>query len=362
MSTDLESAVRKYFKVKDIYMREQGGLEFRVFYEDNSKANFVSLCRELNGIGYTAELSGNKEDASLTIFQKNQKREAIPVLVYVMAFLTVGSIIFSGILQQILYSCLINGFNPFYLSAFYITGIVSIILFHEFFHYLMALKKGMSRPVSLLLPGLSGVTSFLPSLGSVLMHREKCVNKDHLFDLSVSGPLAGLVLSTAFFIVGQYYYFPVQTNPSIACENISITPVSPNLLQIFLSFLWSPKVPNGYTAISVFSDISVVGYLITFFSLLPCSIFDGGVLSRLTLGKWSSALSVASIIGLLAVDSPTYWLIAVALSFVVNRGLEKGTKDEISDLSNNRKILFIVLMAIMLLCIPLPQNIFYLRV
>jgi membrane-associated protease RseP (regulator of RpoE activity) len=363
---ELKAIVGRHFEVKDSYILEGNEYEFRVNYKDNSKKEFLSLSKELSELGFESALSGSRDDAYLIVLKKRGSENKVSRLTYVFAFLTAGALIVSGILQESLYSCLGVSINPWYDAFIYVAGIVSIIFVHEMAHYFFALRRGEKTPSSFFLPGLPGITSFLPTLGSVLLQREKSVNRDTLFDTVISGPLAGILASSVFFVAGQFFSIQIPFPPSSqisGCENVPIAQVNPNILQLLLSLAFPSKVSApGYVQISVLTDISVVGFLLSFLSLLPCSVLDGGIIARSALGQGKAfILGIFAVILLLALDSPTYWLIAIALSFTLNRGLEKGFRDELSELSSFRKIVFIISLVLAIFCVPIPQNLFYFK-
>lgn len=361
---EVSSLVRKYFQVRDYFVLEEGEFEFRVRYDHSSKQNFIELSREISRLDMTAFLKGTKEDAYILIKKGEKKEYRVSRLVYIFAFLTAASLIASGILQESLYACLGVSTNPWLSASLYVAGIVSIVGLHEATHYYISTRKGERPPSSIFLPGLPGITSFLPTLGSVVSHREPTTNKDYLFDITIAGPLAGVVASCIFFIAGQFFssviQFPQSTTPT-GCENVPIAQINPNIVQLLLSFIFQQRsLPPGFAQVSPLTDVSVVGFLLSFISLLPCSVLDGGVLARATLGHTKALiLGFASVILLLALDSPSYWLIAIALSFVLNRGFEKGFRDEVSELSKKRKLFFAMSVILALCCVPIPQNFFY---
>lgn len=361
---EVSSIVRKYFQVRDYFLLEEGELEFRIKYDYNSKQNFVELSREISRLGMKAFLKGTKEDAYILIKKSEKKEHRVSRLVYIFAFLTAASLIASGILQESLYSCLGISTNPWLSASLYVAGIVSIVGLHEAAHYYVSSRKRETPPSSIFIPGLPGITSFLPTLGSVLSHREPATNKDYLFDITIAGPLAGIVASTIFFIAGQFFSSVIQFPQSTTlpgCESVPVAQINPNTVQLLLSLIFqSRSLPSGFVQVSPLTDVSVVGFLLAFISLLPCSVLDGGVLARATLGHTkASILGFASVILLLALDSPSYWLIAIALSFVLNRGFEKGFRDEVSELSRKRKLFFAMSVVLALFCVPIPQNFFY---
>ena len=68
-----------------------------------------------------------------------------------------------------------------------------------------------------------------------------------------------------------------------------------------------------------------------------------------------------SIVALLVLDTPNYWITAVIVLVIAGRPTRLSTLDEVSEVSRTKKILFSVALLLALASVPIPQNIANLR-
>ncbi len=79
--------------------------------------------------------------------------------------------------------------------------LLSILGVHEMGHYIAARRHGIAvtLPFFIPIPPLGG---FLGTLGAVIFIKEALTNRKTLFDVGISGPLAGLVVALPAFVIG----------------------------------------------------------------------------------------------------------------------------------------------------------------
>jgi len=174
-----------------------------------------------------------------------------------------------------------------------------------------------------------------------------------MFDLGSSGPIVGFLVSVIITIIGllpgfsftvseaQLGYF-AQKYPEI-----SFTYIAPPLIMNFLTSIINPS-PEGFILyIGPIAFTAYIGLLITFINLLPTWQLDGGWVSLSVLGeKWQKILSWISILILFLLG---YWLMAMLVLFGMWRSRAIMPLDNVSGLSTSRKLLSIVLLAILIL-------------
>jgi membrane-associated protease RseP (regulator of RpoE activity) len=99
-----------------------------------------------------------------------------------------------------------------------------------------------------------------------------------------------------------------------------------------------------------------LGFLITFLNLLPAWQLDGGHLARVILGKkWHKVATYASM-GILVLLN--YWMMAILILILSSRSKDTRPLDDVSPLSRNRKIMYVGVIILAILCAPLPSSIF----
>jgi membrane-associated protease RseP (regulator of RpoE activity) len=361
---DLDSSVRSKFTVKDSFHLPDGEMEFSIVYRPDSKERFVELSQEFAASGFTPRLVGGKENALLFV-RKTQtvgrQRSRVPVI---LALLALGSVVvfglYSGFVVYPMYAPSIPGGVVILL---YGAVVIAVLAAHELGHTYFSRRKDETPPAPYLLPGVLGVTMALPTLGIISRQRGPAVNRDRFFDVMLAGPLLGLAVSMALYVLGAVV--AVQSAvPLQSCQQVNGTAVlCPSVIQLGLDAVIGPFLPHvasGYSALSPLADGATVGLILTFVGLLPMASFDGGHLSSLAWGPGASRIATyLSVILLISVDPPTYWALAVVVLLLMSssRNSEPQLLDEVSPVSVTRRWLYLGAVVLALLCMPLPQTI-----
>ena len=98
-----------------------------------------------------------------------------------------------------------------------------------------------------------------------------------------------------------------------------------------------------------------LGFLITFLNLLPAWQLDGGHMSRVILGqKWHRIATYASM-GVLVLLN--YWMMALFILILSSRSRDAKPLDDVSPLSKNRKLIYIGVIILAILCAPIPASV-----
>jgi len=101
-----------------------------------------------------------------------------------------------------------------------------------------------------------------------------------------------------------------------------------------------------------------LGFLITFLNLLPAWQLDGGHMARTLFGKkWHKYATYASMAVL--VWPLGYWFMAMLILLLSSRSSGAQPLDDYSPLSRNRKLLYIVVVVLAILCAPLPSSLLF---
>jgi len=179
----------------------------------------------------------------------------------------------------------------------YALPVMTILIFHEMGHFLQARRYGVhaSYPYFIPMP-LSPIGTF----GAVIAMDARMGHRRALFDIGITGPLAGLVPTIIFCIIGLQLSVPVPFNPADGTR-VWGTP----LLFNVLAHWFGPPVPDGFIIEpDPMAFAGWVGLLITSLNLIPIGQLDGGhILYALLRDR---AAQVASLLLLLAVAA-TAW-------------------------------------------------------
>ena len=163
--------------------------------------------------------------------------------------------------------------------------IMTILACHEAGHYYFGRKHGV--PVSLpyfipLPPGIS-----LGTLGAVIKMDAPISDRNKLFDVGASGPIAGLVVAIPLLVVGLYLSDVGPITPDSNLEGNSILYA---LLKYAMFGRWLPA--DGVDVqLHPMALAGWVGLLITMINLMPIGQLDGGHVARAVLGQQHETLS-----------------------------------------------------------------------
>lgn len=146
----------------------------------------------------------------------------------------------------------------------YSLSLMTILVCHEAGHFLQARRHGVwaSYPHFIPVP-LPPIGTF----GAVIAMEPRMGNRRALFDIGITGPLAGLVPTIAFCILGLYW-----SEYRVGRDQFG----DPILMQWLAHWLLGPMPPGQAIKIHPVGFAGWVGLLITALNLLPIGQLDGG--------------------------------------------------------------------------------------
>jgi hypothetical protein len=366
--SDLSSSVGKYFKVTQGYMDDvHGGIPTYLLERDrNLKTRFSKLKMRLDSYEVIPVLreAENKGQCILRIFgtrktpsemPRKRRRIAIQPILFLATLVTVS---ISGYLLSGLWfdSTQHTKSLPLMLltTAEYAASLMVILGVHELGHVIACrghLIKS-SLPYFIPAPPYLGPGLYTPgSFGAVILQSTSPVNRDQLFDLGIAGPVSGFIVALIVTFIGISMSLPVLAQPGMVFTY-------PPPLMIIIMGLFPGAFPPG-TAISLhpIAQAGYLGLLITCLNLFPSSQLDGGHMSRAAFGSkgYERASIISMLILLLLGLIPPYTFLpfALLLFFFSIGGRHPGPLDDVSRISNGRKVLLIIGFAILLLSLPM---------
>ncbi len=170
-------------------------------------------------------------------------------------------------------------------------GLMSILLAHEMGHYLQALRYRVpaSPPYFLPLP-----FPFSPwgTLGAVIVQAGDRADRKQMFDIAVSGPLAGLVVALPITVVGV---LQIETAPIVRLVG-GMEFGEPLLLQWMIAWLHGPP-PEGHTfVLNPWLYAGWVGLFVTSLNLFPLGQLDGGHILYTLVGRFAHKVAYAVVL------------------------------------------------------------------
>jgi len=352
----IRSMLEYRFTVLDAYV-DVNGLPTFVVANEPVKDKFRELLRDLANHGLMAKIRRVSDKLVISVFPKpilGKPRRRINLLLFLATIATVSVASYLNIfsVDPRLAAVMFSGFSATNQTIALAAGILGIIALHEFGHVLAVRHHKMDATLPYFVPGPPPIGTF----GAMISLRGPPTNRDQLFDLGFSGPITGFVVILFVAIVA------ILTSPIISSQQATQL-LGANLLQynswpnepFFLDLLTQAGlrvVPAGQVLVLtqvVFA--AEVGALITFLNLLPVWQLDGGHITRATLGPQGHKMTAVVAFGILLLAG--YWpfaLLLLVFMFISRRPFE-GLEplDDISPLSNSRKVLFALALVILAL-------------
>jgi len=259
-------------------------------------------------------------------------------------------------------------------------SLMTILGAHEFGHYL----AGRHHNVRVTLPYfIPFPMSLLGTLGAFINIKELPRNRKVLFDISITGPITGLVFAIPILIYGLTQSHLGQI-PSVIAQGMSFTIEGNSILYLLSKKLvfnqWLP-IPADFGGLSPFIywvkyfftgsplplggiDVMIspivwagwAGLLVTCLNLIPAGQLDGGhILSTLIGPKRMTRLLpvIVIILGVLGLVWSGWWLWMFMLLFLGRARAE--VLDEITPVDQRRRIMGVIMLLIFLLVFsPVP--------
>ncbi len=331
---------------------------------------------------------GEESQFELFILPKIEPEKTInPKLNLVLFILTLLSVLvtgglygfqgnLSGNILESIWTLIKNGW-PFAVSLLAILGA------HEFGHYFAGKKNEVhvTLPFFIPLP-----LSLFGTMGAFINMRSLPKNKKALFDLAITGPLSGALISIIVLIIGLQLS-ELSTIPMSLPEAGVLQMEGNSLLYLLIKFLSFGKLlpnPPGIQGLELFIywirffatgqpfpwgalDVSLhqvawagwAGLLVTGLNLIPAGQLDGGHIFYALFGKKISKSVYPFIIGLLVLMGFAWggwWLWAVLLFFLGRKHAEP--LDRITELDRKRKLLgYLALVLFIMTFVPVPITI-----
>ncbi len=234
--------------------------------------------------------------------------------------------------------------GPFALTLLFILGV------HEMGHYVAARRHGVKVTLPFFIP--LPIPGSLGTLGAVIFIRSALKTRRALFDVGISGPLAGLVVALPLFVVGLLLP-PIAFGAPInlVFRGVGVPPL--------LEALGGALVEGSLSRAILLHPVALAawfGVLLTALNLLPLGQFDGGHVAYALFGRraWLLAYLAFGVLAFAGVFFWPTWLIWAVLASLT--GLRHPPPhDDITPLDFRRRLLGWLTIAIFLLIIvPRP--------
>jgi membrane-associated protease RseP (regulator of RpoE activity) len=244
----------------------------------------------------------------------------------------------------------------------YALALMSILGVHEFAHYLAARRYRIRATLPYFIP--VPPTNIFPfgTFGAFIQMRSPVPNRKVLFDVGISGPIAGFIVTLPLLIWGLAHSSPTPlTEQSSLLNFTSFTPLNSLLLTLLTKAALGSEWTTATMALKL-HPVAVAGCLgvvVTALNLMPVGQLDGGHVVHAMFGQRVGAIigQVSRLLVLaLSFKVQEYLLWAILLLLVPI--LDEPALNDVSDLDNRRDLLGLIALGLLVMIIlPAPQAI-----
>jgi len=353
---DLKRLVSSFFNIIEIEI-SLSKMKFHINDKD-FKTKFVEITQELEEKNLFCTLE-KESDSTILIISKLppvKKRRWlsktwIPRILFVV---TVCFVLIDGFYRTVGVNRLAEIGDPFAVAVLYAWALMGILGVHEAGHLIAAKWHKIKTTWPYFIPGVP--IYGIPTFGAFIQSRGLTVNRDILFDIAIAGPIAGLIVAVVVAVFGVF------TSPIIDNElaeqlfgTSQLMEMNENIIMKIIIIAFEKDGDNIQLVMSPIMFAAWLGFLITFLNLLPAWQLDGGHLARVIFGKKWHRIATYGSMGVLVLLN--YWMMAILILILSSRSKDTQPLDDISPLSSNRKIMYIGVIILAILCAPLPSSI-----
>lgn len=228
----------------------------------------------------------------------------------------------------------------------YMSAVMAILLAHELGHFWQAVRNHVPASFPLFIP--MPITP-LGTMGAVIAMQGASADRRQLFDIGLTGPLAGLALAIPIAWFGIANAVPID-NPQLIRDQVVFH--NPLLMQAMIEMLHPNVPPDQVFQFDPLMRAAWVGMLVTGLNMLPVSQLDGGHVSYALFGVRSKQLAygvVGAALLYMGWTQQLSWLVMLLLIMFI--GIEhRPTANDYVPLGRARQFIGIVSLAIPLLC------------
>jgi Zn-dependent protease len=352
---DVISIVSSVFSIRDIVITLEK-MEFEISDTD-FKEKFIVLAQRLEALNLVCFL---KKSEGRLLIQVNRlpaegakKKWLSRAWIQRILFgVVVTFVLVDGYYRTLGANSVIYIGDPLDFAALYTFSLVGILGVHEAGHLVAAKAHKIRTSWPYFIPGIPVIG--LPTFGAMIQSRGLTINRDILFDVAIAGPFAGLAVAIAVSFYGAYTS-PVL-DPAIS-EHLegSLVKLNDSILMTLALAYFDKAGPDVEVLMSPVLFAAWLGFLITFLNLVPAWQLDGGHMARSIFGEKIHRIATYGSVGVLFLLR--YEMMAIFILLFSMRNMSVRPLDDVSPLSKNRKLLYIIVIAVAVLCAPLPFSI-----
>ena len=351
------SLVNSIFEVSN-FTKTEFSLEFKID-DFEFKSKFEDLARKLENMSFACKLE-KMNDGKYIIIQKftpkkQRKWMSSSWTPRILFAVVISFVMIDGFYRTSGTNSVVEIGDPLEMAGVYTLSLLGILGIHELGHIIAAKAHGLKTTWPFFIPGLPVIG--IPTFGAFIQSRGLTINREILFDVAIAGPIAGLIIAVIVSIYGAYTA-PILDQDIVAGmfadSRLTEWGWGEPLLMTASLALFGKGVPGHEVIMTPVMFAAWIGFLITFLNLLPAWQLDGGHMARTLLGpKLHRYATYGSMVILVLLN---YWIMAILIFVMSSRNPSASPLDDVSPLSRNRKIAYIGIIGLAILCAPLPTN------
>ncbi|BDA39432.1 site-2 protease family protein [Candidatus Atelocyanobacterium thalassae] len=250
-----------------------------------------------------------------------------------------------------------NNFAIFLEGLPYSLGLISILGVHEFSHYLTTVRYKVAATFPYFIP----IPFFLGTFGAFIQIKSPIPHRKALFDIAITGPLGGFLVTLPLLIWGislsDVVPLPIEENVSLL-NTQALDPRFSILFTILVkSVLGSHFIAGKVISLNPLAVAGYVGLIVTALNLIPVGQLDGGHIVHAMFGQ-----KIAIMVGqltrilmlILAMNRPEFLIWAILLFLMPI--FDQPALNDVTELDNTRDFLGLCTLTLLLLILlPVPS-------
>ncbi|MGF1535844.1 MAG: site-2 protease family protein [Elainellaceae cyanobacterium] len=280
---------------------------------------------------------------------------AVALLLVTLLTTTLAGVLMTGLAAEDLEA----SFRQLSTGLPYSLSLLSILAVHELSHYLAARRHRIRATLPYFIPVPPAAIFPFGTFGAFIQTRSPLPHRKALFDVGISGPLAGFIVTVPILIWGLAHSSLVTLSEESSLFNISSFNPSASLLIALLSrlALGGQILTTSALDLHPVAIAGCLGMVVTALNLIPVGQLDGGHIVHAMFGQRAGVV----------IGQVTRFLV-LALAFVQNELLiwaillffmpiiDEPALNDVSELDNTRDFLGLLTLGLLvLILLPVPQ-------
>ncbi|HIH07298.1 MAG TPA: site-2 protease family protein [Candidatus Nitrosotenuis sp.] len=347
--------VSSLFVIREI-RTELGKMEFEIG-DHEFKEKFVILAQKLERIGIVCYIHKFDERLIIQVHrlppESHKKRIPQALIQRILFAVVVSFVMIDGFYRTQSVNSIINIGEPLSFAVLYTVSLMGILGVHEAGHIIAARIHKIRTSWPYFIPGIPVIG--LPTFGALIQSRGLMINRDIVFDVAIAGPIAGLVIAILVSFYGAHTSPILDPLIASSLPKDELQNLNDSIFMQIALAAYGKAGPDVQVLMSPVLFAAWLGFLITFLNLLPAWQLDGGHMARTVFGQKIHRFATYGSVGVLFLLH--YEMMAMFILIFSIRNMSVRPLDDASPLSKNRKVLYVVVVALAVLCAPLPFSI-----